>query len=433
MGFLYGERSFMLQGLVSRSKKIYHRMLTFTFFLLLLLIFGCETESEHKGEVIKINPREAEEFVNLSEIADSIKLIKLQTEGDDVIGMARRIIIKKKYIYVQDVIQKVVFVFDKDGKYVSKLNKQGRGPGEYLSLGFISVDDNEEYIEFVDSSLRKILKYTNITFEFLESTPFPDLNFNSMRKQDGFYYCATQQYDNVINDVKTNAGLLIVDEKNQITTLFDKNIETGSLETGYHYYGINLESFTVNDKNELFLSLMFDNTFYRLKAGEAHPVITVDFGKDGIENSFVGSLSTEQQMQYFRDVRNKAFLPVLDINNSDILSISYFYAQGEPKNRALVRKEDYYLYLKQKETSKVYHAKQIRNDLSNFPDRVFISTSLFSNCCHEVWYEDYLVDIAIPDQYFKDPEDKIYVDGVGEITAMDNPVIVMMKLKKFTR
>jgi hypothetical protein len=430
--FLFGERGYMMQEFVSLSKKIriatYHRILIFTFFLLQFLILGCETKTEYKGEVIKINPLEAEEFVNLSEIADSIKLIKLQTEGDDIIGRALNIIIKKKYIYVQDVTQKAVFVFDKEGKYVSKLSKLGQGPGEYLFLGPVSVDDNEEYIEVVDFSRNKILKYTNITFEPLESIPFHELSFNSMRKQDGLYYCAPQQIDNVVNDVKTNAGLLIVDEKNQITTLFDKNVKTEN-----HYYSMNLECFTENDKNELFLSLMFDNTFYRLKAGKAYPVITVDFGKYGIKNSVVGSLSTKQQMQYFKDVRNKAFLPVLDINNSNILSISYFFTQGEAENGALIRKEDYYLYLKLKEPDKIYHVKQIKNDLSNFPDRIFISTSLFSGSCHEVWYEDYLVDIVTPDRYFRGPEDKIYVDGIGEITAMDNPVIVMMKLKKFIK
>jgi hypothetical protein len=36
----------------------------------------------------------------------------------------------------------------------------------------------------------------------------------------------------------------------------------------------------------------------------------------------------------------------------------------------------------------------------------------------------------MPGYYFKDDTEKIFVEGIGEITAYDNPVVVMMKLKK---
>jgi hypothetical protein len=68
-----------------------------------VIFCGCETGTTHKGEVISVNPHEAEEFVNLSEIANSIKIIRLQTEGDDVIGRVSKIIIKKNtYTYKID-------------------------------------------------------------------------------------------------------------------------------------------------------------------------------------------------------------------------------------------------------------------------------------------------------------------------------------------
>ena len=399
----------------------YFCSLAITFFLLLL--GGCETRTVSNENTLVINPIDAKDFINLSEIADSIKYIKLQTENDDVIGRARVILIKKKFIYVQDMSQKVVFVFDKEGKFVSKLNKRGNGPGEYLFMGPIMVDDNEESLEFIDFSLRKVIKYSNISFELLETIPFPDLNFNSSRKHEGFYYLATQQLDNFVGGVSTNAGLIVVDDKSNVKTLFEKKIQTGN-----SYYSINDESFTRNDTGELFLSLMFDNTFYNLKAGEAHPVFTVDFGKYGMENNSIGSLSTKEQMEYIENMNKIAAFPVLDINNSDIMSISYLFPQGGEKK--LIAKEDYRLYLKFKKNDKVYHTKRIKNDLTNFPDNIYISSSYFSGCSHEAWYEDYLVDVVVPDRYFSKLTDSLVVDGIGEITAMDNPVILLMKLKK---
>ena len=52
-------------------------------------------------------------------------------------------------------------------------------------------------------------------------------------------------------------------------------------------------------------------------------------------------------------------------------------------------------------------------------------------CPYESWHEDYLVDIIFPNYYFSGDiqEEKCFVEGLGEITSDDDPIIVMMKLK----
>ncbi|MDR2009699.1 MAG: 6-bladed beta-propeller [Bacteroidales bacterium] len=389
------------------------------------LLGGCGDKTADKGltDIISIDPHKAEEYINLSEIVDSVKCIKLQTDSNDIMGRIREIVIKKKYIYAMDASQHIVFVFDKVGKFVSKLNKRGQGTDEYASMGPVFIDDNEEYIELIDRRGAKTvrLKYTNISFELVEISPFPaDLSYNSCRRSDSTYYFATQQIDNIINGKKTNAGLVILDDKNKMTILFDKNIETNN-----HYFSANSESFTQNDKNELFVSIMYDNTFYRLEAGEAYPVFSVDFGEYGINNEVVGSESTERQMAYIKDMDGIASFPVLNINNSNILSFSYYFKQEA--GRDMFRERDMRQYIKIKD--KVYHVKKIKNDITSFPDRVYIN-SYFFMCNHEVWHEDYLVDIVIPSCYFPDDEERIFVDDIGEVTAYDDPIIVMMKLKE---
>jgi hypothetical protein len=95
--------------------------------------------------------------MNLSEIVDSINCIKLQIDSNDLMGRVREIIIKKKYIYAIDISQRIIFVFDKTGKFVSKLNKRGEGPDEYLSMGPVFIDDNEEYVELINYRSEKPL------------------------------------------------------------------------------------------------------------------------------------------------------------------------------------------------------------------------------------------------------------------------------------
>ncbi|MDR1224725.1 MAG: 6-bladed beta-propeller [Tannerella sp.] len=385
-----------------------------------ILFYSCGRKTAGSNvETISINPHEAAEYVNLSEIADSIKCIKLQSDPDDIMGRVLEIIIKKKYIYAWDASQKIIFVFDKEGKLVSKLDKKGQGPGEYLHISNFFVDDNEEYIEI--RSFTNMLKYKNISFEWIASSPFPDVNCNMIIRNANLYYCATQQLDNSINGEKTNAELVIVDDKNNVKTLFDKNIETN-----HHYFAINGGCFTKNDKNEIFMSLMYGNTFYRLEAGTASPVFAVDFGKYSLNNN-TGFESTETQMKYIKEINGLAFFPLLNMNNENVMSFSYYFKSDN--NIRWPNETDFRQYIKFKKKNKVYHVKQIKNDLSDFPSHAYIGSDLFG-CIHEVWYEDYLVDIVLPDQYISDGREKIFVEGLGEIRADDDPIVVLMKLKK---
>jgi hypothetical protein len=302
----------------------------------------------------------------------------------------------------------MIFVFDKTGQFVSKLDKKGQGPDEYGHIGRVFIDDSEEYIEFMDRSKKRKLKYANISFELVESVPVPDIRYSHCRKNNEFYYFSTLQADNVIDDKMTNAGLLVMDDKNNLKILFDKNIEPDN----FYFYPIG-ESFAQNEQNELFFSNMYDNTFYRLKEDEAYPVYTVDFGKYGIDNKYVGALSMKEQKEYLEDMKGLACLPVLNMNNSGIMAFSYFFKQKDMKRDWVFSPEnDIRQYIKIK--NKVYHTNRIKNDLTSFPDRLHISSYLYGVCRHEVWYEDYLVDVIVTHNYFVGSGvDKVYVEGLG--------------------
>jgi hypothetical protein len=397
--------------------------------ILMIAVCGCGERASMKdniGEVISINPHEAKEYVNLSEIADSIKCIRLQPAADDIMGRIRDIIIRKKYIYAVDFSQEIVFVFDKTGQFVTKLNKKGQGPGEYVWLGNVFVDDNEEYMEVMDMGKGTILKYTNISFELVESLHIPNNRFpvnNNFRKNGGYYYFESYLLANVINDKHIQGGVVIVDDKYNMKVLFDKKTETNN----YFYY-IRNESFAQNDRNELFVSMPYDNTFYRLEKGEAYPVFTVDFGKYGMNNKTVGSMSTGEQEGYVENTKNLASFPMLNLNNSNIMSFSYYFKQ---KSGSFDEK-DIHQYIKIKD--KVHHVKKIRNDLTDFPDRLYLCSS-HSSCSHDVWHEDYLVDVIMTHLYFYDDEEmfnggKFYVEGIGNITSDEEVIVVLMKLKK---
>ncbi|MDR1373084.1 MAG: 6-bladed beta-propeller [Dysgonamonadaceae bacterium] len=386
-------------------------------------IFGCNNRNGNNTalEVINVNPTTAEEYINLSEIVDSVHCIRLWVDSGDVMGRVNEILIKQKYIYAKDATQQQIFVFDKEGKFVAKLAKNGDGPDEYNGFKAFFVDDEEKYVEIITG--KNILKYTNISFELAEKSPFPRFSCISSRKKDGIYYLAPQQMDNTVNGERTNAELLIVKGKNDVKILFDKHIKTNN-----SYFTGNEECFATNNRGELFFSTMYDNTFYKLDADTVYPILSVDFGKYGMNNSFIRDKSTDEQMKYIENMKDLASFPVLNMNDDRIMAFSYFFKEKD--NQVLFRENDFRQYIKIKKNNKIYHTKTFRNDLTEFPDRICIS-SYFWWCNHEVWYEDYLVSVVMPEHYFKNSETKeVEIEGLGKITETDDPIVVLMKLKK---
>lgn len=174
----------------------------------------------------------------------------------------------------------------------------------------------------------------------------------------------------------------------------------------------------VNEKGELFVSLMFNHTFYQLSGWEATPILTVDFGKYSINNS-IGRKSTEEQLEFLKgSVSGKAYFPVLNANTDKIMAISYMFGEKGSTGRQ---------YFKLKYKNKIFHTKKIIDDVSVFQERNFICSSSYP-IGHEVLYENYLVDIILPWRYLGNKKE-IDIDPIGKISGQDNPIILLMKLK----
>lgn len=398
--------------------------------LFITLLQSCVNRNEEivADRIITINPSDAQEEILLSDFVESIEYIKLETLPDCMIGFPLQLIIRERYIYVLDLLQQAVCVFDNEGSYITKLDKQGRGPGEYENIAPIVVDVNEEFLAMATytSNGSSLLKYSIPSFVLIEESPIQSVNANQFRIDGDYLYFGSQQGRSVIGGEFTNAAILIVKDGEVVGKLFDKRIETGGSS-----FSPNFEAFTRNDSGELFTSVMYDNTFYRLDGLRAEPVITVDFGSYGIDNS-IGYHSLDEQIDYIRQIGREALFPVLTINNSNIMSFSYYVGTGDSGEFDPFTIEgfdlfEYHQYFELKKSGQTYHAKFIRNDLTAFPDNVYIST-YYRKVAHEAWYEDYLVDVVIPGNHFSEDEFS-EVNGLGRITSEDNPVIVLMKIK----
>ena len=112
----------------------------------LLAVASCGSESEISQGDIKVIDLAAAvgggKIVKLSEVADDIKYVALETTDSSLIGMGAKVQIENGRIYVRSRNSNStdVKVFDFDGKYLFTFNRTGRGPEEYSSMSRIDID-----------------------------------------------------------------------------------------------------------------------------------------------------------------------------------------------------------------------------------------------------------------------------------------------------
>jgi hypothetical protein len=325
---------------------------------------------------------------------------------------------------VLDVSSHSIYVFDKKGSFVSKLDKKGKGPEEYISLGPTIVDDDEEYIEiFTNTNIGySKLRYSNLDFIQIEKVKISGSRMLNVKCHDDLYFFSSWGLPNSLEFDKKNHCVVVQRDSEIISTLINKNAEPSN-----NIYSPFLQPFCQNDNNELFISIPYDKNFYKLTEQEAIPFLQLDFGRNGIREA-VGEKTTDEQFEYIEKARNKAFFHLLSLNNDRIMVINYFF-KGEEKTSDF-SKEDKRTFIHLKHNNKILHTKKIINNITDFPKEIDLNIAPLNNVVRDVWHDGYLVDIVMPYDIIMDGEKELNTEELGSLSITDNPVIVLMKLKK---
>jgi hypothetical protein len=134
------------------------------YILLILSLIGCakkekpvieeqeQTLVPKEGEVIEIqlsNSHDYKHEFKLSEIAEEVSYIPLETNKDCLIGNRfSQPVFTTEYIFIET--GGIVFQFDKQGKFIRRINKSGQGPTECYTRYF-AVCEKKEMIYIFDN------------------------------------------------------------------------------------------------------------------------------------------------------------------------------------------------------------------------------------------------------------------------------------------
>lgn len=132
------------------------------YIIFLSLNFSC-TEIEDP-KVIKIDLTELSSIDNRApiDLIDSFSIIIPELTTESEIGRIRKVMITDEYVLIWNKMgfsESNVLIFDIDGNYISKIEKIGKGPKEYVNASFVDFDEFSKSVRIIDSGSKRILEY----------------------------------------------------------------------------------------------------------------------------------------------------------------------------------------------------------------------------------------------------------------------------------
>lgn len=106
------------------------------------MAFICCTEctrTQQSGNTIYVDIDRPDK-ASLFDYFRSVELIPLETDANVLMKYVSKIVYYQDRYYTFDMSQAIIFVFDRQGKYLFKINKRGKGPGEYDFVQDININ-----------------------------------------------------------------------------------------------------------------------------------------------------------------------------------------------------------------------------------------------------------------------------------------------------
>ncbi len=188
--------------------------------LSILFIISCKDKSSKNSKKENLNRLKLinnyDKKIKANDVLDTLsyRFIPLETTDESIFGKIDKVLIDSNRIFVLDThVAKQAFIFDIEGKFISKLGTKGQGPNEFLNIKGITIDRKEKNIILFDLGNWKLLYYT-YDGDFVKSVKFKTYPGMSVS------YIGNGLIATYSHDLKSNQGnqLLIFNEKGEVVS-----------------------------------------------------------------------------------------------------------------------------------------------------------------------------------------------------------------------
>lgn len=157
-------------------------MRTKLLIVLIIALCSCGRKGTHETndtgsiKVIDLFSEPESEITKVSDIATDLDYIPLQTSVNSLIKSITKIVTCNNKIYIRNNYDDIL-CFDRKGNFLYKLNKTGRGPGEYTFISDFDISSDNKILIVLASGNILVFNNTGMEFIFNKSIklrqPFP--------------------------------------------------------------------------------------------------------------------------------------------------------------------------------------------------------------------------------------------------------------------
>jgi len=259
--------------------------------VLLLFFCSCRKHIREADQTsikhIKIRSIEGITTLPFEQLFDSCKVVPLETTRLSLIGTINRIWHYSNRYYILDRSTNSIFIFDKNGKYLTKIHDIGSEPGQYIGLMDFSIADN------------KIIVHSHRPYKLL----YYDLNgkFESeIRLNDYFMNIGSTNHKIVLINQSGPNLIYSMDIKNHTIERFLPSSKRSEI----------FENFSTVYPNFIqskagYITFPYSNIVYKFSADTLKAVYDLDFGTNNVPEDHFND--TAKAKNIYKDAMHKNY------------------------------------------------------------------------------------------------------------------------------
>lgn len=292
----------------------------FVLFLSGLLTGSCQRtpvsnqEYQQKLCIDVANP--GTDFLSVSKLIDSIKIIPLQNSDSFLIGGISKLYIDDSMLFLSDPGSQCIYIFDHHGQVRNKISQTGRGPGEFIHMTDFTITGDR--IIIADNILDKLIVYTREGI-YIKEIYYP-ADIEKIEYLKGDLITIFTGYETSVPD-KMCLEIYDIQKETVIRNSFtiplyaqNSSLELNSTFCRYH--------------DTILFKTVYDNALYYITPDSLTYKYYIDFGKYTLDPAFLDSKDSGNQTQNFiQFLENGNYASNLDgfIENDEFLFFNFFY------------------------------------------------------------------------------------------------------------
>ena len=300
----------------------------FLIFISILSLLGCQhqetTNTKLEAENAVFIDIDHPSEVSFRDYFSNIEIIPLETNENSLIARQGKTLYHDNKFFVLDKSQNALFIFTDKGKFIKKIQRVGRGPGEYSLVYDFNINPYTNNLEFLNP--RGAILVYNLDGEFISEISLPNDN---------------SAYHNFIN-VSPDTVLFYTASNEKLFSLYARSkdeILRQFYDALHHNFPIKTQNTPLYKSNgNIYFTDAAQNHFYKYENDSLISQYTWDFGKYNFNH--YEELPLDQDVlsliNYFKNIENNkdnaAYNFQARLVTSNYVFTSFFFVQdGEQK------------------------------------------------------------------------------------------------------